>query len=78
MLIETKNLEDISNIDIQSLKRTTNILLRKQVVEENNTLTEEEKEVIINYPNQKELWALYKLSQNQYASFKDMIMGVSF
>lgn len=61
--------------NIQALKRSLNMLAKKTLVTENSTLTEAEIKIINEYPEQKELWSLYKLSQNQFTSFKEMIIG---
>lgn len=75
ILTETNNLEDLSNINVLSLKRSFNILSRKAILEETDTLTEEEKTLIIKYNNHKELYGFYKLSESKFSSFREMILG---
>jgi hypothetical protein len=61
--------------NIIAIKRAFNILSRKQIIKETEILTEEEKEIIQKYPNQNELEGLYKLSTNNFSSFREMILG---
>jgi hypothetical protein len=75
LLEETNNLTDLSNINIISLKRSFNILSRKAILEETDTLLEIERELILKYNNHKELYGFYKLSESKFSSFKDMILS---
>lgn len=75
MLTETNDLQQLQDINVRALKRSLNMLAKKILVEESEVLTEEDRLKVLRYPNQKELWSLYKLSQNKYTSFKDMILG---
>jgi hypothetical protein len=74
MLNETNNLENLINIDVETLKQSFNILSRKKILDENSVLTTEDKEHILSYGNQSELWGFYKLSESKASSFTEMIM----
>lgn len=76
MLETTNNLENLNDINVQALKRSFNIISRKQILNEDNIMTQTDKEQIIKYPNQTELWSLYKLSVNNFSSFREMILGI--
>lgn len=75
MLTETNNLENLNDINVQALKRVLNMLSKKDIVDENNEMSESDKLKITSYRNLNELWSLYKLSQNKHTSFREMILG---